>query len=247
MHWPLYDGIRRGLAELFRVRPGSRDEVVVAAVSYVAEPAFLLQPFRELLDAVPGLERLDITIAGGVGTQRDVERLRVAALRDHRADGRELLPGVRATGATFHDRPAAAQALLADDLDLIFIRYNTVHRGAERDLFPHLPKQRSALLFNFKSTLGYVPRDRLHVLGIPADAWHPTHADHYRFVITQPAFDGILCSPQTVPELIALDRALQQGPLTPDQSRYLKSVSDVYFRDHVPNRPSARGSARAPT
>ncbi len=230
MHWPIYDGLRRGLAELFRARPGSRDEVVVAAVSYVSDPSFLVQPFRELLDAVPGLGRLDVTVAGGVGPWRDIERARVDALRQHRVAGKTPLPPVRATGVTVHHRPAALDALSSGELEVVFIRYNTVHRGAERELFPRLGAPRTPLLFNFKSTYGYVPQDRLHELGVAADAWQPTPADHYRFILTQPAFDGILCAPQTVPQLIALEDAFQRGPLTPEQTRQLKSLTEIYWR-----------------
>jgi hypothetical protein len=245
MHWPLYDGLRRGLAELFRARPGSRDEVVVAAVSYVSDPSFLVQPFRELLDAVPGLGRLDITVAGGVGPWRDIERLRIDALKQHRIAGKTPLALVRATGATFHYRPAAADALTSDELEVVFIRYNTAHRGAEREVFPRLTAPRSPLLFNFKSTYGYVPQDRLHELGVAADAWHPTAADHYRFILTQPAFDGILCSPQTVPQLIALEDAFQKGALTPEQTRDLKSLTEVYWRWQKERHPPAGWAAAA--
>src|SRR5260221_8264578 len=58
MHWPIYEGLRRGLAMLFARGGDIRDRVVVAAVSYATQPEFCTMPFREVVNAVPGLDRL---------------------------------------------------------------------------------------------------------------------------------------------------------------------------------------------
>src|SRR5512133_3787084 len=53
---------------------------------------------------------------------------------------------VRALGVTTHDRPRAGR--LAEDsiLDLLQIRYNAAHPGAEQDVFPHLARRRPAVV-----------------------------------------------------------------------------------------------------
>ena len=58
-----------------------------------------------------------------------------------RAEGK-----VRAIGVSIHDRPRAGR--LAEDsiLDLLMIRYNAAHPGAERDVFPHLARRRPAVV-----------------------------------------------------------------------------------------------------
>src|SRR5262249_54173877 len=76
MHWPLYDGLRRGLEMLLARGGGIRDRIVVGAVSYVAQPEFCFAPFRETIEAVKGLERLDVTIAGGTYAADMAVRLR---------------------------------------------------------------------------------------------------------------------------------------------------------------------------
>ena len=45
MHWPLYEASRRGLEKLIRSRRGIRDQIVVAAASYVTQPEFCTMPF----------------------------------------------------------------------------------------------------------------------------------------------------------------------------------------------------------
>jgi hypothetical protein len=224
MHWPHYEQLRRGLEELLRARPGVRDQIVVGSVSYVAQPEFAVAPFHEVLEAVPGLERIDLTIVGGVlGAQ--TERFRSFAA--HRDGG--SVPGVRAVGATFHDRAAAAERLAADDIDIAFVRYNADFRKAEHDLFPTLAQDRRSLLYNFKTTLGYVPHARFAELGFAETAWRPTVTDHYRFVLTRPEIDGLLCSPRTPEEVIALERALEAGPLGAREMKYMRCLTDLHL------------------
>src|SRR4051794_39036570 len=43
---------------------------------------------------------------------------------------------VRLLGLTSHQRPLAAEIARSGLLDLLMIRYNAAHRGAERDVFP---------------------------------------------------------------------------------------------------------------
>src|SRR5205814_3913431 len=65
MHWPLYEGTRAGLRQLLRDKPGVRDDIVVGVVSYVMQPEFGWLPFSEVVQMLPGLERVDVSIAGG--------------------------------------------------------------------------------------------------------------------------------------------------------------------------------------
>src|SRR5581483_8130992 len=66
LHWPLYEHLRRGLAQLLARGPAVRDEIVVGVVSYLEEPLFKYLQFQEVLDAIPGLKRVDLLIAGAV-------------------------------------------------------------------------------------------------------------------------------------------------------------------------------------
>ena len=45
---------------------------------------------------------------------------------------------VRALGVSIHDRPRAGRLAEDSPLDVLMIRYNAAHPGAERDIFPHL-------------------------------------------------------------------------------------------------------------
>src|SRR5262249_38603427 len=181
LHWPLYEATRQGLQALLARGRSVRNQIVVASVCYPTQPEVCSAPFRELLEAIPGLDRLDVLVAGGAYAQEFAERLPV--FLDHRDRG---FLGARAIGATFHERTAALTAIQQGCLDIALIRYNPDHAGARQDVFPHLPRQRSTLLFNFKSTFRFVPPEQLEAMGLPtADYWHPEITDYYRFALSR--------------------------------------------------------------
>jgi len=223
MHWPLYEATRRGLQALLARGPSLRDQVVVAGVCYPTQPEFCSMPFEELLEAVPGLGRLDVLIAGAADARDFADRLPVYL--GHRRRG---FLGARAIGATFHDRPAALAAVREGCLDIALIRYNPDHAGAREDLFPHLPRRRPTLLFNFKNTFRFVPPQGLEAMGLgAAEYWHPEVTDYYRFALSRPEIDGILMAPRTPAELGALAAALAKGPLTEEEEDYLMNIARV--------------------
>jgi|HubBroStandDraft_1064217.scaffolds.fasta_scaffold101510_1 hypothetical protein len=218
LHWPLYEGTRKGLESLLRGNSRRRDEIVVGIVSYFEQPWFGYgTQFREAVRAVPGLKHADLLIAGGVSARWSFDE-RLPTLQAAKG---ELYLGTRAIGASLHQRKLALRAEKSRAVDISYIRYNAAHPGARRDVLPHLPKKRRTLLFNFKSVLSPLPSRKL--LGLAASDWMPEPTDYYRFVLSAPEFDGLLCSPWTPKEVRALARALDKGPLShEEQDRMLR-------------------------
>jgi hypothetical protein len=223
LHWPLYEGVRRGVADLLASGKARRDDIVVGVVSYLGQPLFQALQFHEVLDCVPGMERVDLMVAGAVSNEQDfgprVEALVQARQMNH--------SGARALGASFHHRPFAALATHSNLLDIVYTRYNASHPGARRDLYPYLPPNRATLNFNFKSAMAWVPEERFKQLGLGGTHWHPQVTDHYRFVLTRPEVDGLLCSPSTPEEVSSLAEALDKGPLRDDEEEYIIWLSAV--------------------
>lgn len=216
MHWPLYEGLRRGLTQLLERDTVNRCDIVVAAATYVAQPEFLWAPFEEVIAATRGLERIDVLVSGGT-YQPDLEpRLEVLAANRDRG-----LVGAVALGASFHDRAAAREAIESAVLDIAFVRYNASHPGALADLFPHIGAAHRPLVFNFKTTNGFVQSTRLDELNLPSDLWRPTVQDHYRFALSRSELDGVLCAPRTPEQVDAIVAALERGPMSAEDEHYL--------------------------
>src|SRR5262249_45101851 len=151
LHWPAYEGVRRGLGILLSRGGGIRDRMVVAGVSYVTQPRFCWIPFRELLDAIPGLGRLDLTVAGAAYPGEYARRFQ--EFRQRRGIG---FLGIRALGTSFHVRKLALEAVTARLVDIAFIRYTPPHPGARADLFPGVGPRPRPLIYNFNNLFGYV-------------------------------------------------------------------------------------------
>jgi hypothetical protein len=223
LHWPLYDGIRQGLRKLLEGNKPRRDEIVVAVVSYLDNPLFAALQFHEVIGQVPGLERVDVLVAGAI-PGRESFQSRLASLTNARHARHN---GARAIGASFHQRTLAAWSDAYDLLDVSFIRYNAAHPGARTDLFPYLRPVRSCPVFNFKSVMARVTPEQFRALGLPAGYWQPDPCDHYRFALTRPELDGVLCSPQSPAQLRELLQALDRGPLTAEEEQYMIWLSGL--------------------
>jgi predicted aldo/keto reductase-like oxidoreductase len=127
-------------------------------------------------------------------------------LRDAQRDG-----VVRRLGITSHQRPLAAAMAASGLLDLIMIRYNAAHRGAEREIFPvtqplGLPVIAYTAL-RWGALLRPTPDD-------PPGFVVPRAPDWYRFVLQHPAVTVTLAAPQSRAELDEDLRVLAaKGPL----------------------------------
>jgi aryl-alcohol dehydrogenase-like predicted oxidoreductase len=221
MHWPIYENTRQGLVALLRRSRHIRDKIVVAIASYVTQREFTYSPFVEVLDAISGLKRIDIMTIGGSYSVDFLSRQEI-----YRERVRKCELGARAVGATFHEREAARMAINDGLIDLAFIRYNPVHPAARTEFFPTLQPSKTRI-YNFKSMDGYATRRALQALGVRREQWHPSPADYYRFALSQPAIDGVLCSLQYPREVEALERALHKRPLDDDEQEYLITLGKL--------------------
>src|SRR5262245_4771699 len=220
MHWPYYDATRRGLRQLLKRNRKVRSRIVVAVVSYATQPEFCWHPFVEVLEAIPELRYIDLTVAGGAYGHEFPTRLEV-----FRAQLKQRHVGVRAIGATFHDRTAAAQSIEAGSVDLAFIRYNPSHPGAQQDVFPSVNGSNGTLLYGFKSLGRVITPARCRDLGLSDEYWFPQPTDYYRFALTRTAMDGVLCAPRTPAQMRQLDAALERGPLDQEEEEYLVDLA----------------------
>ena len=220
MHWPYYEPLRRGLRALLRSRPGLRDEIVLAAACYPTQPEFNTMPFSEVTDCAPWLERIDVAVMGGSYAHDFAPRLPI--YMDHR---RQRLEGIRAIGATFHERAVVSAAVNHGLVDVAFVRYNPEHPGAASDVFPQMDASSRVPVYNFKSTWGYLPDETFDSLGLPADSWRPHISDYYRFALTPTHISGILCAPSTPRELRDMLDAVDRGPLSAGEQNYLINLS----------------------
>jgi hypothetical protein len=161
-------------------------------------------------------------IAGGAYRRDLADRAPV-----YRRHLEERFLGARAIGCTFHDRACVVPAVKNRTFDVAFLRYNPVHTGARREVFPRLARRPRPLVFNFKSTKGWVAPERFAELGLDTGYWRPKLTDHYRWVLSQPALDGILCCLDRPRHVRELADALAAGPLDAEEIQYIETLAEL--------------------
>jgi predicted aldo/keto reductase-like oxidoreductase len=107
---------------------------------------------------------------------------------------------VRCIGLTSHQRPLAAEWARSGLLDLLMVRYNAAHRGAETDVFPVTDRLRLPVVaftcLRWGGLLKPTPRDPEEFAVPPAPEW-------YRFVLSHPSVSVALTAPNDRNELLA--------------------------------------------
>lgn len=122
---------------------------------------------------------------------------------------------VRLLGVTTHKRPLAAEMARSGLLELLMVRYNAAHRGAEREVFPVATELRLPVVvytcLRWGALLRPTPDD-------PAGFEVPSAPAWYRFALQAPAASVALMAPENRAELeedlAVLDAA---GPLAAEE------------------------------
>jgi aryl-alcohol dehydrogenase-like predicted oxidoreductase len=118
---------------------------------------------------------------------------------------------VRYLGLTSHQRPLAAQWAQSGLLDLLMLRYNAAHRGAEQDVFPVTARLGLPLVAYTCLRWGALPRptpdDPPGFTVPPPPAW-------YRFALHHPGVTVALTAPADRAELDENLHVLDAGPLS---------------------------------
>jgi len=224
----LMRGICAGVRRL--IRAGYRDELVL--VSEVGLPfSGSVRRGLKLHLRLLGIEYLDVWLLGWVRSPWYVREAVWTELSRLRQAG-----ATRCIGLSSHDRLLAARLAADLDPDVLMIRYNAAHRGAEREVFPLLEA---------------LPGGRPGVIAYTATRWRmllqplPDHGfpramsgpECYRFVLGHPAVDTVWCAAGDEDELRHDVAGVLQGPLHPQRMEEVRRFGDAVHA-------SARGGRR---
>jgi aryl-alcohol dehydrogenase-like predicted oxidoreductase len=130
---------------------------------------------------------------------------------------------VRAIGLSIHDRKRAGRLVEDSPLDMLMIRYNAAHTGAEQDIFPHLAKRKPAIVAYTATRWG-------GLLKGPKDWTGPvmTASDCYRFCLSNPHVDLVLTGPKNRRQLQEnLSRLQEKGPLSEEENRWIRNFGQM--------------------
>ncbi|MBI3556316.1 MAG: aldo/keto reductase [Deltaproteobacteria bacterium] len=208
---------REGMGCAIRqLAPRNRDKLVVVLQSYSRMGTILKLSVRSGLKRLK-LDYADVLLLGwfnampGNGIMSAAMKLKDAGI-------------VKAIAVSCHERPMFEQYIKDPRFDIIMTRYNAAHRGAEREVFPHLDsgKQRPGVVTYTSTRWGFLVNPKFTPPGMKT----PTAADCYRFALTNPNVNLALSGPSTAEEMNANLRALEAGPLSSEEMAWMKAVGD---------------------
>jgi len=133
---------------------------------------------------------------------------------------------VRAIGASMHDRKRAGKLVEDSPLDMLMIRYNAAHPGAEQDIFPFLAKRRPTIV-TYTATRwgGLLKRPK----GWDGPAM--TASDCYRFCLSNPHVDLVLTGPKSGEQLKENLQGLRgRGPLSEEEMGWVREFGQIVHR-----------------
>jgi aryl-alcohol dehydrogenase-like predicted oxidoreductase len=134
---------------------------------------------------------------------------------------------VRYLGLSTHNRAMAGRMAAVGAPEVLHLRYNAIHRGAEREVFAGLPptEGRPGIVSFTATSWGQLLTPKKLGRGDQV----PTAADCYRFVMTNHAVDVCLAGPKNAAEFQAGLEALRHGPMDADELAWMRRVGDAKY------------------
>ena len=198
---------------------GKRNDIVIALQTY-ARNGLLMEPiFTRRLKKL-GLDRVDILVLGW-HNRAPSEKLLDRAIK---LKERGL---IRYLGVSGHHRPLFPKLAATGLFDILQIRYNAAHRGAENECFPAISGDDRPGIVTYTATRhGYLLSSKY----MPPGESPLSASDCYRFALTHPSVDVCLCGPKNTVQMREALKALNLGPLDEEAMDRVRRIGDHVHR-----------------
>jgi aryl-alcohol dehydrogenase-like predicted oxidoreductase len=197
----LVEGVRR------LVRAGKREEIVIAGGASIPIGASVPREWSGLARRL-GVDRIDVFHLFWVQAHWYVTGKTWPAMRKLKAEGK-----VGALAISCHDRPMARSLVEELDLDVLMIRYNAAHRGAEKEVLGTLGPKKPGVVTYTATRWG-------KLLQRSGDLGPMTAEECYRFALQHPRVGVVLSGSASWDELAENARGVMRGPL--DEARLVE-------------------------
>jgi aryl-alcohol dehydrogenase-like predicted oxidoreductase len=126
-----------------------------------------------------------------------------------------------------HNRPHGLELTKSSDVDILHARYNAIHRGAEREIFPKLapPSIRPGIVSFTATSWG----ELLTAKKVPGGEKVPTATDAYRFVLSNRNIDVCLTGPNSAAQFQQALDALDIGPMSEEELAWMRRIGDAKY------------------
>jgi aryl-alcohol dehydrogenase-like predicted oxidoreductase len=231
IHWALDQGINyffgygfdtQMIHVLRDVLRSNREKYVVATGAYnliLGHPNLrrtLEKRLRQLRT-----EYIDVFLFLGVLKEQEFSPALREELYRFRDEGK-----VRCIGLSTHNRKFAGRLAAEGAVDVLMIRYNAAHRGAEQDIFPFLSPHCPGVVSYTATRWTYLLR---RPSTWPNDRPVPTAGMCYRFVLSNPNVHVCMTAPSNLRQLEENLQAVRRGPLTAEEIEFMRGFGDAVY------------------
>ena len=201
--------------------------------SYSQDPSSIEGEVEDALKTA-GIENFDFLLLGNRNSALSEEYVELfEQMRD-----RGL---VRYMSLSSHNRPFLP-SLIEDyeqnqsPFELLMLRYNPVHRGAETDVFPYVPKGKRPTIATYTSTRwGHL----LDAEKMPPGEAPLTASDCYRYALSNPAVDMVIAGPANGDQMDEAISALEAGPIETEERARIERIGAHIYSQYAPQYPDA--------
>ena len=143
---------------------------------------------------------------------------------------------IKVVALSGHNRVLFPQLEKDKKIDIYHIRYNAVHRGAEREIFPKFSDSDDPGIVTFTTTRW---TGLLNPKNLPPGEDPIEPADCYRFVLSHPRVHVAIFGPNSSEQLREDLKAIDKGPMSEEELASMRKIGDYIYknasstRDHI--------------
>lgn len=206
---------REAFAQGVRNLRGNRERIVLVIQSYTRVAALLGWSVERALARLR-FDYTDVLLLGA--WSKPVWPRVLDSARELQLRGR-----ARFLALSSHNRPLLGSLAAGSPFDVIHLRYNAVHRGAEQDIFPRVPSENRPGIVSYTATCW---RQLLKPKNLAPGDVAPTAGDCYRFVLSNPHVDLCMTGTSDEEQTRHALEAMEKGPMTAEELAWMRRTGD---------------------
>ena len=207
------------MAEAIRnlIAQGKREQMIIMIQVFRRSSGGLEKSLQRGLKKL-GLDYADIMLLGWRGKPVSEKLLEQAMALQSQGRFRYL-------GISSHNRSVFPQLAQDPRYEIFMLRYNAANRGADVDIFPHLPEARPGIIaFTATRNKSLVKSGK-----IPSEEKRPTAGDCYRFVLSNPNVDVAISAPSKMEQMLQNLTEVAKGPMREEEMAWMRRVGDFVY------------------
>jgi aryl-alcohol dehydrogenase-like predicted oxidoreductase len=214
---------KSAMAEAIRniVGNGARDRLVILLQSYSRSASLMEFFYRKGLKTL-GIDTADVLLLGWHNKTPSPRIIERALKMKERGMFRFL-------AVSSHNRKLFPVLARDERYDLLHVRYNAAHRGAEEEVFDQVDQDLRPGIVTYTATRW---GDLLNPRKMPPGEAPPRAADCYRFALSHPSVDVCMTGPANRDQMREALAALELGPLSAEEMSRMRRIGDHIHAHH---------------